>query len=205
MTYSMMTNMKHLMPADPVADMPAQAQQLKKFLGAVVMAATSSLDPVLLSALPCRKRINRAPYSGLLQIKRRDVPHKSILWHCTACEDGGSITNWTGTHFDLTPRIAPARPTAEDPELEIMVSLQEHTALRSGRIYDPDCERMIYGARVTPKGVQIRGLESDFDHWVGHLAADANHERQAKRRKMVDAVFQKASDALDDSMLRHED
>ena len=69
MTYSMMTNMKHLMPADPVADMPAQAQQLKKFLGAIVMAATSSLDPALLSALPCRKRINRASCSGLLETK----------------------------------------------------------------------------------------------------------------------------------------
>ena len=204
MTYSITTNIKHLISNDMDAELPSTAQKLKDFLGTIIMVATTDTRATFIAPVKCRKRVNRAICLGLIGIKRQDIPQKMLLWHCSACEDGGIITNWEKTHYDMTKWAASNSPSEQDPELSILVSLEEIEALRAGKIYDADCDRMIYGAQFTPQSILIKGRESDFDNFIGFVAADANHERKAKRSKLLDAVFAKASDALDDSLLRSE-
>lgn len=199
----MMTNIQHFLPRDPRVDIPIPARRLRDFLGRVIMAGTANHEPLLLSALSCRKRIKRVPCQGVIEVNRQDLPDKAILWHCSECEDGGAITDWESTPYNLAQWVS-APASDDDPVLEITVSLQEHKAIVSGGIYDPDCDRMIYGARVTSKGVQIRGRESNFDGFIGYLAADANSESKPKRRRFLESVLESARRAICTRVRRHD-
>lgn len=56
------------------------------------------------SAIPCRCRPNGRPCRGRLEVERA-AQTDHVRWHCPACGDGGLVTGWRGTRWDLTPQL----------------------------------------------------------------------------------------------------
>lgn len=56
------------------------------------------------SRIRCRRRPERRPCPGRLDVGR-DGPTDGIRWTCPVCRDGGVITNWRNTQWDLTAQI----------------------------------------------------------------------------------------------------
>jgi hypothetical protein len=77
-----------------------------RFLGEIV-AAGSMLDvgDFQLSSLACRRRPARRPCGGQIRLGREPVTD-AIRWQCTSCGDGGLITNWRRTRWDLSEALA---------------------------------------------------------------------------------------------------
>lgn len=61
-----------------------------------------------LSELHCRRRPDRRPCGGQIHLGR-DVESDAILWRCVACGDGGRITNWQETRWDLSAAVSSGR------------------------------------------------------------------------------------------------
>ncbi len=83
-----------------------------------------------------------------------------------------------------------------NPHVEVMISRDEMRALLSGGLYDPESDRIIYSARPSMKGILLHGLYGDMDNFEGYLAADANHEENRKRQRVMDELHEKVHRAL---------
>ena len=86
-----------------------QAGRLALFLGRIVSAA-SMLQPgqSQMSPLRCRRRPNRRPCRGVIEIIR-PLKNVEINWRCDECGDHGAITNWRETRWDLSAEIKKGR------------------------------------------------------------------------------------------------
>ena len=80
--------------------------------------------------------------------------------------------------------------------MEVSVSQEEFDALSESTAFDPDAEQIVWRALWTAAGILLRAPESDMDHLLGCIAADANHESDRKRRRRLQAVFDRISDSL---------
>jgi len=100
----------------------------------------------------CRKRPARKRCSGLLTVRRRDVPDV-IEWQCPVCANTGQITSWRHSAADL-------RGTMVEPALyakRVPVSVELHAALRETAWLDPFFVQLAYSAVVTDAGqVELR-------------------------------------------------
>jgi hypothetical protein len=85
------------------------AGRLALFLGRIVSAA-SMLQPgqSQISPLRCRRRPNRRPCPGVIEIIR-PLKNLEITWRCDQCGDQGDITNWRETRWDLSSEIKKGR------------------------------------------------------------------------------------------------
>lgn len=199
MAYTYITNIRHFIPEDPTAEVPDEVLKHREFFGLIIKAATAGTDVEFVSGLPCRKRINRKPCTGSIEVKRQDLPERYIYWHCDSCEDGGRISDFAGTWYDLSEWKQQVPPEPGEEIVEVTVSRDEYKALISPDIntYDPDSEKIMFSAKATKKGVLLRALEGDMDNFIGFVAADGNHEPNRKRAKLMDSVYSKIQDALD--------
>jgi RNA polymerase subunit RPABC4/transcription elongation factor Spt4 len=81
---------------------PAQARKLAEYFAAIIVMA-SFLDPDYPTEyrVLCRRRPNRKPcqeeIAGFVEPET-----DNIVWVCPACGDGGLISNWRGTIWDMT-------------------------------------------------------------------------------------------------------
>ncbi len=194
--FKYITDITLFFPDDPTAEMPKAALALREYLGHVIKAATVTAEVEFLSAIPCRKRVNRQPCSGFLKVMKQDVPESYIFWHCSICDDGGRIANWRGCPYDQSQFNAHPSGEETNPLVKVMISRDEMAALLAGGLYDPDCDRIIYSARPSRKGILLRGSCGDMDTFEGYVAADANHEAKRKRQRLMDAVHAKVERAL---------
>ena len=166
-------------------DAPAPALRLVRYLYRIVSAATASAGPgPHATALPCRRRPGRIPCPGRLVVGLQDEPPR-VRWECPACGEAGSIEGWQGLPPDLS---GVARPD-EDAEL-ISVVLPEKTyqLLLDDLYMDRECERLLYGARLGPAGVELSGTEEDLEELVGVVAFEANHAPTKKSQHRWDDI-----------------
>ena len=70
------------------------------------------------------------------------------------------------------------------------------SALLSGDLYDPESDRIIYSARPSENGIRLHASYGDIENFEGYLAADANHEDNRKRQRLLDALHERVEDAL---------
>jgi hypothetical protein len=54
----------------------------------------------------------------------------------------------------------------------------------------------MFRARPCEHDIILTGKEDDLHELVGHVAAEANHERDRRRQKRHDAAFEMLNDAL---------
>ena len=195
--FKYITDITHFFPDDPDAQMPDEALALREYLGHVIKAATVTAEVEFLSAIPCRKRVNRKPCPGFVKVMKQEVPESYIYWHCSVCDNGGRIANWRDCPYDQS-QFAPDASTDDEvnPRVEVTISRDEMKALLSGGLYDPESDRIIYSARPSGKGIRLHGLYGDMDNFEGYLAADANHEENRKRQRVMDELHEKVHRAL---------
>jgi len=100
-------DMRHYLDGDSLpAAIPAPARRLAEHFGRIVGAATARpAGQEFTSPVPCRRRPGRRACPGPIRIRRSEVPPR-IEWLCAACHDGGLISGFTGTPWDLS-RVPP--------------------------------------------------------------------------------------------------
>ena len=167
---------------------------MAEHLGFIVKAATASnTGTAWETALPCRRRPGNRPCAGHIVVFRPDLP-ATIDWRCSACDDEGVISGWEGSYFDLR------RPRAQRADVsvsEVLVTDEVCAALRDLRLLDSDCERLVFGARVSTTCIVLVAPEEDLDELIGYVAAEANHETNRRRQKRLDLAFAALSEALE--------
>jgi len=171
-------------------DAPGPAKRMAEQLSSIVRAATSgSAEETWTSALPCRRRPNRRPCPGRIQVLGSD---DAIHWSCDACGDDGVIRGWEDSPFDLRLR----RPVAQPGWMTVPVPAEVAATLREIIVLDTESERYVFRARATPDGAELLGTVEDLDELVGFVAAEANHEENRRRQKRLDEAFALLNDTL---------
>ena len=186
-------NMTHFVSeSGSVADMPPPVMRKAMFFGSIVSAATVSLPGELVeTALRCRRRPGRKPCPGHLVVRLQEVPPE-IGWSCSQCDDNGRIRNWRGTMWDLSRPGA----AADEKRYEVPLTDDEYKALRDAVAFDQDALRIVFGAVAIGRGIVISGGFDDLDYFLDSLAAEANNEPNRKKRKLLDAVYDRARKKL---------
>ncbi len=185
------TDLRHFL--DLPEDAPAPARNLAEHLGNIVRAATAR-DPgdAWVSALPCRRRPGRSRCPGRIVVFRSELPAQ-IEWGCDSCNDEGAICGWEGSHLDLREPGAGRRPGSPT---EIVVPDEVAAALRTLRLLDLGCERLVYQSMALDEGVALLAGEEQLDELVGYVAAEANHEPNRRRQQRLDRALAVLSSAL---------
>lgn len=104
----------------------APAATLAPHVALVVECATVVLETGI-TAMPCRHREGRRRCAGHLFVSREG---DRIDWSCVACGDGGVISGWAGSQWDLTEvDIGP-----DDEDHGLLLPIDELRALRDLRL-----------------------------------------------------------------------
>lgn len=190
-TYS--TDLTHLLDENglPPVDAPRELFRALNFFSSIIEAGSS--HPVgtrFPSAIPCRRR--RCSRQGLTIVNGSDG---AIHWECPSCGENGRIDNWQGSSYDLSA----AAEMDLDLRVGLLVSPEEHRSLRAVLTNSQEEQAIIAGGVVTPEGVWISGRVEDFEELLGSVAAQANHEKSAKRRRLLDAVYDRIDQMVAES------
>ncbi len=179
------TDMTHFegLPPD-LADGPAG--RIARYFGSIVSVA--SVSPVCIwvnSVLQCRRRPGKRICTGHIQVFRTDV-WGPVEWHCSQCDDQGVISNWKDTDWDLSPW---SRAGGDETELlDVVLSQEAVRQLQKTLIFSPEAEALVYSAIVTETGALLRATGEEMDDLLGYIAAEANHEKNRQRRKVLNTV-----------------
>jgi hypothetical protein len=167
-------------------DAPGPARRLAAHLHDIVRAATAGdAGTTWETALPCRRRPGNRRCPGRMTILRTEAG-APIWWHCSACEDeGGVISNWEDTPFDLRRR----RLTLAKVAREIAIPDEVAGALRELQLLDTDCERLVFAIRARDGHAILAATDDDLDELIGFVAAEANNEPGRRRQQRLDAAF----------------
>jgi hypothetical protein len=172
---------------------PAPARRLAEHFGRIVAAATArAAGPEFASAVPCRRRPRHRPCPGPIRIRRAQVPPR-IEWHCVACHDRGRINGFLGSPWDLS-NVPP--DTEEDERGSLLLPAGEYRALLGIDVLDRDCEALLLRAEPEAGGLRIEASFDLLDYLQGFVAAAANHERRATRRRLLDHVYERLESEL---------
>lgn len=191
------TDITHLLPSPglPFSEIPAPAQRLSAYLGAMIGAASLARSgETIQTALRCRRRPNHRPCPGYIDLVRLDVPDH-VRWQCSACDDNGFIHNWHGCIWDLSAKASPRAGGVE--ECILRLDDDEYQLLRSIPVLDSDCERVALRARRTASGVRITCGADDLENLIGFVAFEANHEKRRQRQARLDEVYGRLQEALE--------
>jgi hypothetical protein len=171
-----------------ILNIPPPARRLAEYFGSIIGAATLAAPGVEVhTALRCRRRPGRKPCPGRIVIERFEVPPE-IEWSCPFCGDRGVIRNWRGTGWDLTERGSSSNNGEQ--RLAVVLYDEHYDALRKSSVaFDAECVRVVLGAVTTRRGIEIKGTFEELEYFLECLAAEANHETNSARRKLLDAVY----------------
>ena len=118
-------------------------------------------------------------------MERQDVPPE-IRWECPACQEAGVISGWHGSLDDLS---APTQSDEGSGPISVVVPDKTYRLLLDELALDPECERVLYGARSHPDGVELIGNEDDFGELLGVVASEANHAGTRERQRRWDDIY----------------
>ena len=177
---------------------PAGDSPLYLYLGNIASAATAwphRAAPAI-SALRCRRRPRQKACRGYLSCSVVDQ-HDVVTWNCTACNDRGVISGWRGTRWDLTYR------KGEDLRLSqltvhALILPAEFRAFLRLPWYDDDVRRTILAAQALPGQVEIWGTSDELDALLDMVAAEANHAKSKRWRRLLNAAYARIDHALEE-------
>lgn len=188
--------------SDPVSlfELPAPARRLAEYFGSIIQAASiASPGVVVKTALSCRRRPGRRPCPGHIMVRLLEVPPE-IEWQCSQCDDNGIIRNWAGTAWDLSEYSTGAAGDEGRSLLKVFLTREEYRVLQAGGVaFDRYCDRIIYSAEITDRGVMIVGGYDDMDYFLDCVAAEANHEENRSRRQLLESIYDRVVDGLDEA------
>ena len=103
MTGAWIINMRHYLDEDGrIASLPAPARRLADHFGAIVSAMSCLPSEVLVqSGVKCRRRPGRRPCLGMI-VAIIEADSEAIHWQCPECGDGGIISGWEGSPWDVS-------------------------------------------------------------------------------------------------------
>lgn len=189
------TDMRHfldMLDPDKSARMPEPVLELGKHLGSIIEAVTAGWDdrrhPVP-TTIPCRQSPGRDRCLGITVVFLADDGR--IQWECTNCSDQGIISGWQGTPWDFSNVIGLGFGQGGKFE-EIVVKPDEYRALLDLLpLLDREAERVVKAACLSPEDDEIViGAPGDWlEHLLEYVAAEANHTRCKKTRRLLDGVL----------------
>jgi len=109
-----------------------------------------------------------------------------IQWQCSTCGDGGVISHWEDSPYDLRRRKLAAAGTLS----EVGISSEVAAALRDLQLLDIDCERLVYAIRADGSHAVLRATDEELDELTGFVSAEANHEPRKRRQQQLDHAFE---------------
>lgn len=190
------TDMTHFPPPDrPMPDGLEVAARFRDYLGAIVSACT--LDPpghVVETALSCRRRPQHRRCGGHISAKYPDE-YDRIIWRCSGCDDNGYIDGWQDSAWDFS-RYADLTPRNGLEQIGLFLNDGEYELLRGIMVLDAETERLLLRARYTRSGIRLAGSEADMEVLFGALASEANHEHRPHRKRRLDRLYDRVSNAL---------
>ena len=179
----MVTDLHHLL--DLPEDVPGPARRLAEHLGGVVRAATAGdAGAAWEAALPCRRRPGNRACAGRLVVHRGEAP-APIRWQCSSCDDGGLISNWEGSPFDLRRRRLAVAVAADT----FIIPVEVAATLRDVQMLDPECERLVFRIRAHPDGAVLTAGPDELEELIASVASEANHETNRRRQQRLDTAF----------------
>ncbi len=114
------------------------------------------------------------------------APEAPIRWECSVCDDDGVISNWEDSPFDLRRR----RLALAGSLNEVVIAGEVAATLRTLRLLDTDCERLVFGIRAYNHDALLAVTADDLDELIGFVAAEANHEPNRRHKRRLDAAFE---------------
>lgn len=188
------TDLTHFLDDDG-APLPVElgpVARVARFFGRI--AAAGSLHPVdepVRTPLACRRRPGRRPCAGtILVLRRRDAV---IEWRCSSCEDQGFISGWEETCWDLR-RFDGPRPL--ERTIGVPIGRDGFAALLDCPTLAAEDQALLYSAELCDAGVVVRGTRDDLDLFSDAVAAEANHEGNVRRRRLLERVYDQLEVAL---------
>lgn len=187
----MVTDLRHFEPEDPTTELPPRVRRLRTFFGGIARAASvRESGDWAATALRCRRRPGRKPCPGRLEVFRRDLPAE-VEWGCPDCGDGGLLSGWRGTPFDLSgPRTEASGDPVGARLVEVRLGQKEYELLRDRvDLFDVESERIVAGARPTGGGrVLLSGRLDDWEFLLGEVAFEANHTDARALQRRLDTL-----------------
>ena len=179
----MVSDLRHFL--DLPVDRPGPARRLADRLGRIVSAATAGdVGEPWTTAVRCERRPGRRPCPGSIGVVRAE-PESSIRWWCSNCEDEGVISGWRGSPYDLLHHAL----RAAGHQVQVPVERELGTVLQAIPTLDFEAARLVFRARSTDSGVVLTGSSEALEDLAEHVAAEANHERNRRRQRILDAAL----------------
>jgi len=174
------------------ADAPGPAKRLANRLGRIVSAATAGdVGEPWTTAIRCERRPSRRPCAGFLEVLRAE-PDAAIRWRCNVCDDEGVITEWERSPFDLRQQSL----RCASGQHGVTIDIEAAAALQGIAVLDVETARVVFRARSTTHGVVLTGSINEFEDLAEHVAAEANHERNRSRRRILEAAYDRVAGTL---------
>lgn len=170
---------------------PLASIRLGEYFGRIVRAATCWVPGISMeSAIRCRRRPGRRSCPGHIRLYRAEVPPQ-ISWKCSVCDDKGIIRGWQDTIWDLSRQ---ARAT--HPEVKVILSPREYSALDRILGLDRQAERVVCAAVTTDGGILLTGGVWEINHLAGFVVRESNNSSATSRRQVLDRIADKLEAAL---------
>ena len=89
------------------------------------------------------------------------------------------------------PKATPkrAKPAKPDPSKRLSLTCEQVTVIIEHTMIDDTMLAMLHRSKVTDEMAVVRGTLDDFDELAGYVAAEANHTKDRKLRKHLDAIL----------------
>jgi hypothetical protein len=183
---------------DDSPDIPVPALRLTDYLGAMIeVASVGPVGEVLRTPIPCRRRPGRRPCPGRIELRVAEVPEQ-IDWECPACREGGTIHRWKASAWNLSAASSPPVPAPADVRLQL--GEPAYQAIRALRpLLSPCALRALASARLDAGQVTIATGRDDLDELADHVAAEANHAANVRRRRQLEDVLAVLEAALQEA------
>jgi hypothetical protein len=104
--------------------------------GSVILPGEGYETPML-----CANPLRRRRCGGRLAVGHV-ADHGVIWWECNVCGEGGSISGWQDTDWDLRESL----PAATGKSIDVVLPPEELLALRRAEVKEPGLRRILAGA-----------------------------------------------------------
>ena len=179
------TDLNHFVEADPQESKRAQCG-IRGYVAEIVKASTAlSARLETQTALPCRKP--RRECLGHIRVRLQDIPPE-VHWRCSHCQEGGVISNWPQSPWDLSAE-PPGRAALADSACRVVIDDAQYRELRNLDFMDLESERVVYAAEAVNEGILLRGHSEVFETLLGDVAAHASNESERFRKQRLDRIF----------------
>lgn len=189
------TDMTHFagIPADSEY---AAVRKIADFFGSIVsVASISPVGELIESALFCRRRPNRRPCAGHLQIQRDKVTDL-ITWHCSQCDDQGEISNWKSSIWDLSQ--FKENCSAKQKILKLNLTRDEFHELTTIPIPVSMYKVLLFQITIIKGEYILKATLEELDFLQQQIACIISVEIKPDRRRILGEIYERMDILLEE-------